>query len=129
MGKRVTINTKITEEENDKLNRLVSAENISVTALLRLLITELIDGDIKLEKGEIKSCPTPDEMGLSEISNEDFEENLRYKELRLDRLVRAFEENGYPENVIRQQIESLIIQVKDGGKYNRRRGWDSDCGC
>ena len=43
MGKRVTINTKITEEENDKLNRLVSAENISVTALLRLLITELID--------------------------------------------------------------------------------------
>ena len=129
MGKRVTINTKITEEENDKLNRLVSAENISVTALLRLLITELIDGDIKLEKGEIKSCPTPDEMGLSEISNEDFEENLRYKELRLDRLVRAFEENGYPENVIRQKIESLIIQVKDGGKYNRRRAWDSDCGC
>lgn len=127
MGKRVTINTKITEEENEKLNRLVSAENISVTALLRLLVTELIDGDIKLEKGEIKSCPTPD--GLSEISNEDFEENLRYKELRLDRLVRAFEENGYPENVIRQQIENLIIQVKDSGKFNRRRGWDSDCGC
>lgn len=129
MGKRVTINTKITEEENDKLNRLVSAENISVAALLRLLVTELIDGDIKLEKGEIKSCPTPDEMGLSEISNEDFEENLRYKELRFDRLVRAFEENGYPENVIRQQIENLIIQVRDGGKYNRRRAWDSDCGC
>lgn len=126
--KRVTVNTKITEEESAKLNRLAERENISITALMRLLVSALLNGDISLEKGEVKSCPTPDEMGVSALSNEDFEENLRYKELRLDKLVRAFEENSYPDHVIRQQIEMMVGQIRENGKFNQRRS-SSDWGC
>lgn len=126
--KRVTVNTKITEEESERLNRLAERENISITALMRLLVDALINGEILLEKGEVKSCPTPDEKGVSAIFNEDFEENLRYKELRLDKLVTTFEEYGYPDWFVRQQIETLISQIRDSGKYNPRRS-NSDCGC
>ena len=126
--KRVTVNAKITEEESVKLNSLAERENISITALIRLLVDALINGDILLEKGEVKSCPTHDEMGVSALLNEDFEENLRYKELRLDKLVSAFEENSYPDWFVRQQIEMLIGQIRDSGKYNPRRS-NSDCGC
>jgi hypothetical protein len=127
--KRVTINTKITEEESEKLRRVLERENISSTAVLRLLIDGLLNGEIELEKGEIKSCPTHDEYCVSEISEEEFKENLRYKELKLDRLVKAFERNGYPDQAIRQSIEQIICQVMDNGKYNPRRRYDSDCGC
>lgn len=127
-AKRVTVNAKITEEESEKLVRLAERENISITALIRLLVDALINGDIELEKGEVKSCPTHDEMGLSEVSEDDFLENLRYKELKLDKLVSAFEDNSYPDSFVRQQIEMLISQIRDSGKFNPRRS-GSDYGC
>lgn len=127
-AKRVTVNAKITEEESEKLNRLAERENISITALIRLLVNSLINGDIEIEKGEIKTCPTPDEMGICEVSEEDFKENLRYKELKLDRLASVFEEYGYPDSMVRQQIEQMIMMIKDNGRYNSRRS-NSDCGC
>lgn len=128
ISKRVTVNAKITEEESNKLNRLAERENISITALIRLLVNGVLNGDIVVEKGEIKSCPTTDEMGVSAFSNEDFEENLRYKELRLDRLVKAFEDNCYPDNIIRQQIEVIVSQIRENGKFSQRK-CNSDWGC
>jgi len=127
-AKRVTVNAKITEEESEKLNRLAERENISITALIRLLVNSLINGDIEIEKGEIKTCPTPDEMGICEVSEENFMENLRYKELKLDRLASVFEEYGYPDSIVRQQIEQMIMMIKDNGRYNSRRS-NNDCGC
>lgn len=127
--KRYTISAKLNEHENNELVRLAERENISVSAIVKLLTETLLNGDIQLEKGEVKICPPPHEDCISAISNEDFEENLRYKELRLDRLVKAFEDKEYPDNIIRQQIENMIGQVRSSGKYNPRRSWDSDCGC
>ena len=126
--KRITVNAKITEEESVKLNTLAERENISVTALIRLLVDALLIGEIELEKGEIKSCPTHDEMGVSAISEDDFMENLRYKELKLDKLASVFEEYNYPDYIVRQQIEQMISMIKDNGKFNPRRS-NSDCGC
>ena len=125
ISKRVTVNAKITEEESERLNRLAERENISVTALIRLLVNGLLNGDIELEKGEIKSCPTTDEMGISE---DNFKENLRYKELKFDKLAATFEEYGYPDYLVRQNIEMTISTIKDNGRYNPKRS-SSDCGC
>lgn len=125
ISKRVTVNAKITEEESERLNKLAERENISVTALIRLLVNGLLDGEIKLVKGEIKSCPTTDEMG---VSGNDYMENLRYKELKLDKLAATFIEYGYPDYLVRQNIEMIISQVKDNGKYNPRKS-SSDYGC
>ena len=127
--KRVTINTKITEEESIVLNKLAERENISITAIVRLLVNALLNGDVELEKGEIKTCPTTDEQWVSEVSEEEFRENLRYKELRLDRLVYAFERKRYTDQAIRQSIENIIMQINDNGNYNPRRSYDNDCGC
>ena len=125
VSKRVTVNAKITKEESERLNRLAERENISVTALIRLLVNGLLDGEIELEKGEIKSCPTTDGMGVSE---DDFMENLRYKELKFDKLAATFEEYGYPDYLVRQNIEMTISTIKDNGRYNPKRS-SSDCGC
>lgn len=127
--KRVTINTKITEEESIRLKRIMDRENISSTALLRLLVDGLLNGEIELEKGEIKSCPTHDEYCISDVSEEEFKENLRYKELKLDRLVSAFERKGYPDQAIRQSVDQIICQIMDGGNFNPKRRYDSECGC
>ena len=117
ISKRVTVNAKITEEESERLSRLAERENISVTALIRLLVDSLLNGDIELEKGEIKSCPTTDEMGIS-----------RYKELEFDKLAATFKEYGYPDYLVRQNIEMTISTIKDNGKFNPRRS-SSECGC
>lgn len=125
VSKRVTVNAKITEEESIRLNKLAERENISVTALIRLLVNGLLDGEIELEKGEIKSCPTTDGMGVSE---DDFMENLRYKELKFDKLAATFKEYGYPDYLVRQNIEMTISTIKDNGRYNPTRS-SSDYGC
>lgn len=124
VSKRVTVNAKITEEESLKLNKLAERENISVTAIIRLLVNGLLEGEIELEKGKIKSCPTTDEMG---ISGNDYMENLRYKEVRFDRLLQMFKEKGYPDVAIRQCVEQLMTQIGYGGNYNPRRYKDSGC--
>ena len=126
--KRFTISTKINERENLELNKLAERENISISAIMKLFADALLNGDIELDKGELKICTPPHEDCISAISNEDFEENLRYKELRLDKLVSVFEENNYPDWLIRQQMEVMISQIRDGGKFNPRRS-GSDCGC
>lgn len=126
--KRVTVNAKITEEESTKLNVLAERENISVTALIRLLVDALLTGEINLEKGEIKSCPTTDEMGVSEVSEDDFMENLRFKELKLDKLASVFSEYGYPDYIVRQHVEQMISMIKDNGKFNPKRS-SSEYGC
>ena len=128
-AKRVTINTKITEEESAKLHRLADRGNLSVNAVLRLCVDGLLNGDIEIDRGEIKSCPTHDKQWVSAISEEEFQENLRYKELKVDRLVGAFEKRGYPDRAIRQSIEQIVRAIVDSGNYNPRRGYDSECGC
>ena len=127
--KRYTISTKINERENVELNALAERTNLSVSAILKLFTDALLSGVIEIEKGELKICTPPHEHCISEISNEDFEENLRYKELRFDKLISAFEKRKYPDNVIRQSIEQIIGQVLENGNFNPRRSYDSDCGC
>ena len=65
------------------------------------------------ENLELNKLAERENISISAISNEDFEENLRYKELRLDKLVSVFEENNYPDWFIRQQMEIMISQIRD----------------
>lgn len=127
--KRYTISTKINERENLELNKLADRENISVSAIIKLFTDALLNGDIELEKGELKICTPPHEYNVSAISEEEFQENLRYKELKLDRLVSAFERKKYPDQAIRQCVEQIVGQILDGGNFNPRRSYDTDCGC
>lgn len=126
--KWITANAKITVEENELLTDIAKRENLSNNGLLRLLIESLLRGEIEVENGAIKSFPTSHEKGVCGLLNEDFDENERFKDLKIDRLVKAFEEKGYPDHVIKQQIEMMESRVREGGKFNPRR-CSSDWGC
>lgn len=115
------ISARVKDETAVKLGELAELRGITIAKLIDDMVADYEHKG--MEKGV-----TPDEKGVSAIFNEDFEENLRYKELRLDKLVTTFEEYGYPDWFVRQQIETLISQIRDSGKYNPRRS-NSDCGC
>ena len=126
--KRFTISTKINERENLELTKLAERENISISAIMKLFSDALLNGEIELEKGELKICTPPHENCISEVMEDDFLENLRYKELKLDKLASVFDEYGYPDYIVRQQIEQMIAMIRDNGKYNPRR-LSSEYGC
>lgn len=126
--KRYTISTKLNEHDNTELSRLAERENISVSAIMKLCSDALLSGDIELEKGELKMCTPPHEDCVSELSDEDFQESMRYKELRFDKLLSAFERKGYPDEAIRRAVDQIISSVLDGPKYSARRS-GNDWGC
>lgn len=126
--KRYTISTKLNEHDNTELSRLAERENISVSAIMKLCSDALLSGDIELEKGELKMCTPPHENSVSELSDEDFRENMRYKELRFDKLLSAFERKKYPDEAIRSSVEQIIGSVLDGPDYSSRRS-NYDWGC
>lgn len=124
--KRVTINTKITEEEFAKLNRIADRENLSTTAILKLLITGLLNNDIELEKGELK-MNQPEEIGIVEEFDTPFG-------LRAEKKFDVLREREYPDKIIYQMKEEILNGIESRismmpKKYNARMMRDSDCGC
>ena len=126
---KISATTRLTEEEFKRLESKANVANMSISALLKLLINGVCNGDIEIEKGEIKLGVDPIGYAVSEESNEDFKENLRYKEFKLDRLLTTFEKRNYPDWLIRQSIEQIMCQINESGNYNPKRGYDSDTGC
>ena len=115
--KRITVNTKISEEESEKLNSLAERENISVSALIKLFVRALIDGEITIEKGELKTCPTHDEYCICES----LDELYRYRELGFDQVIKCFEKHKYPDHEIRRQTGMMIDQISNHGNFNPKR--------
>lgn len=124
----VTASVRVSEKEFSELTLITNRENISISAILRLCIQGLINGDVTIEKGELKTHVDTHGYAVSEISEEEFQENLRYKELKLDRLIAAFEKRGYPDEAIGRSVETMIQTVLDSPKYNPRRSrYDEGC--
>lgn len=118
-----TIGVKLSEEEVERLETYGKVNNMSNSAMLRLCVNGLLSKEIEIEKGELKAVNP-----VSQFSEEDLAENVRYKELRFDRLLSAFERQGYPDNVIRQSVEQMITTVQDMPKYNGKRArFDEGC--
>lgn len=115
--KRFTVGTKINERENSELNALASRENISVSAIFKLFVDALLDGDIELEKGELKICTPPHEYCVSE----DYDELYRYKELGFDQVIECFEKHKYPDHEIRRQTGMMVDQISNHGNYNPKK--------
>ncbi len=118
------VSTKLTENSFERLETYANAHQISVSALLKLFVNSVLGGEIEVEKGDLKLGVDP--IGYA-VSADDELELERYKDLKLDKLARAFEEYCYPDYLVRQQIECLISQIKDNGKYKPRRSNDGGC--
>ena len=122
MVSKKVISTKISEHEYERLDLISRANGMSVSAVMKLMVSGLLSGDIEIEQGEIKVAEPVATF------DEEFTENIRYKELRFDRLLRAFEKNEYPDSAIRQYIEQIASQVDEQGKFSKKKYRD-DWGC
>ena len=122
MGVKVVC-AKIPDGAYEQLDIYTSRHGMSISALIKLFISSLITGEVAIEKGELKYS------GESTSVMKSSEDELllqRYKELKLDKLIETFEENGYPNSEIRRQVDSLIGQIRDNGKY-RTRSYEVGC--
>lgn len=126
---KVSVTARISEDEMKRFEVVANAAGISISALIKLFVNAVINNDIEVEKGELKLGVEPIGYAVSQVSEEEFQENLRYKELKLDRLVSAFERKKYPDQAIRQSVEQIVGQILENGNYNPRRSYDADCGC
>lgn len=127
MGIKKVAGVKLGEEDFQRLETLANTQNMSVSAILKICVDGLLNKDIEIEKGELKAV-NPDGYGVSQFSEEDLAENIRYRELRFDKLMGAFEKQGYPDNVIRQSVEQMTCSVLDSPRFNGKRArFDEGC--
>lgn len=125
---KVSVTARISEDEMRQLETVASRANISISAAMKLYVNALINQDIEIEKGELKTGVNPIGYAVYNESEDEFKENLRYKELKFDRLLRAFEKNEYPDFYVRQSVDQIIGQINENGKFNPRRS-GTDWGC
>ena len=119
--KRYTVSTKINEQENEALLKLSEQENISITAIMKLFVAALINGDIELEKGELKTCPPPHEDYVSET----FE--IPVYESRIEKAIDGLTEKGYPDRLKRNIEEQILESLRNMPRYDPKRMRDEPC--
>ena len=121
------IGVKVSEKEFAMIETYANTHNISVSALFRLFMNDLLNGNINLEKGELK-------LGVNPIGYADSEELDTLFGQKVDRKLEKLRERGYPENFIyslkEQILNGLDSQIDMLPKrFDARRMKDNNCGC
>lgn len=121
------ISAKVSEKEFQMLETYANTHNMTVSAILSLCIRALIDGEIRIEKGELKTGVDPIGYAVSDDSDTSFGQKI---EKKLDKL----RERGYPDNFI-CSIKEQILNGLDNQismlpkKFDARRLKNEDYGC
>ena len=127
MADTKVISAKLTEREYNQLETYASGHNMSISAIIKLLITELLNGTLEVEKGELKMAVDPDGYAVCEELDTPFGQKV---DRRFDRL----RERGYPEMFISSMKEQILSGIDSQidmlpKKFDARKMKDSDCGC
>ena len=103
------------------LNDYAEDCKLSVQQLIEKVAEALSVGDIAIVDGNIigyenrERGVTPIEMGILK------EESIDIRGLHLDRFVEALRDKGFPDRVIRERVDYLVDEIRDGSRYNSRR--------
>lgn len=121
------ISAKVSEKEFQMLETYANTHNMTVSAILSLCIRALIDGEIRIEKGELKTGVDPIGYAVCEELDTPFGQKV---ERKLDKL----RERGYPDSFIyslkEQMLSGLDSQIDMlPKKFDARRVKNNDCGC
>ena len=124
--KRV-VSAKLSEKEYQILETYANTHNMTISAILSLCIKGLVEGDIRIEKGELKTGVDPIGYAVSEEIDTPFGQKI---EKRLEKL----RERGYPENFIYSMKEQILNGLDSQidmlpKKFDARRMRDNECGC
>lgn len=121
------VGVKLTEKEYQMLETYVNTHNMTISSALGLCVKGLLDGDLKIEKGELKTGVDPIGYEVSEEVDTPFGQQI---ERKLDIL----RQRGYPEKVIYQMKEDILNGIESRidmlpKKYDARKMRNDDCGC
>lgn len=107
------LSTKVSEYEYQMIERYAEMQNLSVSALMLICARGIVNGDIEIEKGELKTGVDPNGYGLSDNFS--------------DKIYEILTEKGYPDRMIEQMKETIISSVKESPKYDARRTREEWC--
>ena len=118
---RVTIGTKINEDDYAKVELMAKVDGMSITALVKLLVIGYKDGEIVIKNGEIQQ---PEEDYYEEDT---FASNV-------DRLCDRLRDRNYPESYISKWKGTILDSMRSQiemmpKKYDPRRMRSDDWGC
>lgn len=103
--KYVTVGTRMSEKEISELTLIANRENISISAIIKLCLQAIINGEIELEKGELKTCVDTHNDAVSD--NFEASEFGRRVDQKFDRL----RERDYPESFIAMMKEEILSGI------------------
>ena len=119
--KRVTISTKINEEDYAKIELMARVDGLSVTALVKLLVMGYKDSEIVIKGGELQPP----------IEEEYYEDEFGTK---IERICDKLRESNYPESFISKWKGTILDGMRSQveimpKKYDPRRMRNDDWGC
>ena len=122
-----TISAKVSEKEFQQLETYANTHNMSISAILGLCIRALVDGDISIEKGELKTGVDPIGYAISDDLDTPFGQ-------KVDRRFDKLRERGYPEMFIQSMKEQILSGLDSQidmlpKKFDIRKMRDADSGC
>lgn len=95
------ISVKVSEQEYAMLETYANTHNMSISAMLSLYIRGLVNGEIEIEKGELKIGVDPIGCAVSEEVDTLFGQ-------KVDRKFEKLRERGYPESFISGMKEQIL---------------------
>ena len=121
------VSAKISESEYQRIEMYANTHNISISAMITLCLNGLMNGDLDIQKGELKTGVDPIGYAVSDDLDTPFGQKVDRK---LERLI----ERGYPENFIysmkEQILNGLDAQIDMLPKrFDARKMKNIDCGC
>lgn len=121
------ISAKVSEREYQRLEMYANTHNISISAMITLCLNGLLNGDLDIQKGELKTGVDPIGYAVCEELDTPFGQ-------KVDRKFDRLRERGYPETFISSMKEQILSGIDSQidmlpKKFDARRVKDSDCGC
>jgi hypothetical protein len=121
------ISAKVSEREYQRLEMYANTHNISISAMITLCLNGLLNGDLDIQKGELKTGVDPIGYAVCEELDTPFGQ-------KVDRKFDRLRERGYPEMFISSMKEQILSGIDSQidmlpKKFDARRAKDSDCGC
>lgn len=126
-NEKKTISTRVTEREYEMFETYANTHNVSISALIKLFMTNLLNGELDYQKGELRSRVDPIDLGILEETETPFG-------VKVDKKLRKLLDRGYPESFIFSMKEQILSGLDSQinmlpKKFDARRMRDSDFGC
>lgn len=124
----ITVSSKLTDKEFAEIEIIATRENMSVSAIIKLCLSAVINGEITMEKGELK-------IGVDTHNHADYDDfELDNFRKRAEKKFNRLREREYPEEVISMMKEEILAGIDARidmlpKKFDRRKIKDNYGGC